>query len=238
MTDRLEPLTAALIEAAHKAGAEAADAMALEGRSVTVGVRAGSLEQAERAEGTDIGLRVLLGGRQACVSASDTSADTIRALAERAVAMAREAPEDPHAGLADPDQLGMGCDVTALDLADPAPEPDPQDLQEAALEAEAAALAIKGVSQVQGATGAYGRRAIHMAATNGFSGGYTRTDSALYCTAIAGEGTGMQRDSDGDSRIFAADLRGAARDRAARGRTGGFHAGRKKAAHGGLPGGL
>ena len=207
MADSLDSITGAMIEAAQKAGAGAADAMAVRGRSVTIDVRAGALEQAESAEGTDIGLRVLIGGRQACVSASDTRPDTIRTLAERAVAMAREAPEDPYAGLADPSQLGVGCEAEGLDLADLSEPPTPQHLQEQALEAEAAGLAVKGVSQVQSATAAWSRREVHMAATNGFSGGTIRSDSGIYCTAIAGTGTGMQRDGDGDSRIFRADLR-------------------------------
>lgn len=210
MTDRPDSITEALIDRAKKAGADAADAIALSGRAVTVDVRAGALEQAERAEGTDIGLRVLIGRRQACVSASDTRPETIRTLAERAVAMAREAPEDPYAGLADPSDVGSGCAPEALELADPQAEPAPDSLQERALAAEAAALGVEGVSQVQSATAAWSRREIHMAATNGFSGGYVRTDNGLYCTAIAGTGTGMQRDSDGDSRIFRADLRDAA----------------------------
>ncbi|WP_111735553.1 TldD/PmbA family protein [Roseovarius amoyensis] len=209
MSEPLEHITEALISAALKAGAGAADAMAVEGRALTIGVRSGTLEDAERAEGTDIGLRVLIGGRQACVSASDTRPETIAALAERAVAMAREAPEDPHAGLAEPEQTGIGCDLATLELADPASEPAPADLQQAALAAEAAAQAVKGVSQVQSATAAWSRRSIHMAASNGFSGVIERTDSALSCTAIAGSGTGMQRDSDGDMRIFRTDLRDA-----------------------------
>jgi PmbA protein len=209
MTDRLDEITGALLDTARAAGAEAADAMAVTGRSVTIGVRAGELEQAESAEGTDIGLRVLIGGRQACVSASDTGAETRRSLAERAVAMAREAPDDPHAGLAAPDQLGTACAPEALELADPADAPAPAELKEDALAAEAAALAVGGVTQVPDATAAWSRRSIHMAATNGVCGGYTRTDSDLYCTAIAGSGTGMQRDGDGDSRIFRADLRAA-----------------------------
>lgn len=209
MGEPLDHITDALISAALKAGAGAADAMAIEGRALTIGVRSATLEDAERAEGTDIGLRVLIGGRQACVSASDTRPETIAALAERAVAMAREAPEDPHSGLADPNQTGIGCDLAALELADPAPEPAPAELQQAALEAEAAAQAVKGVSQVQSATAAWSRRSIHMAASNGFSGAIERTDSALSCTAIAGSGTAMQRDADGDARIFRADLRDA-----------------------------
>lgn len=210
MARPLEDLTHALIEAALKAGADAADAMALRGQSVTIDMRSGLLEQAERAEGVDIGLRVLIGGRQATVSASDTAAATIAALAERAVAMAREAPVDPYAGLAEADQLARNWDVAALELCDPSPEPAPDALARMAQEAEAAALGVAGVTQVQSATAGYSQRAMHIAASNGFSGGYARSDTGLSCVAIAGAGTGMERDYDGDSRIFASDLRDAA----------------------------
>jgi PmbA protein len=209
MTNSLEHLTDAILAAAQKAGAEAADAIALKGSSIRVGVRAGQLEQAERSEGTDIGLRVLIGGKQACVSASDTADNTIATLAERAVAMAREAPEDPHAGLADAALLGTGCGIETLEQNDPSADPTPDALQASALAVEDAALSVDGVSQVQSAVAAHGRRTIHMAATNGFSGGYMRSENSLYGVAIAGEGTGMERDSDGDSRIFRTDLRSA-----------------------------
>ncbi|MEL7259581.1 MAG: DNA gyrase modulator, partial [Pseudomonadota bacterium] len=153
MPSDLKSLTDALLSAAEKAGADAADAIAVEGRSLDIAVRKGALEKAERAEGTDIGLRVLVGQRQACVSASDTSDATISMLAERAVAMAQEAPEDPHIGLADPEQIAQDWDATALQLADTAEEPAPSDLQAQALEAEASALAVTGVTQVQSASG-------------------------------------------------------------------------------------
>lgn len=207
MTQPLDQLTDALLNAARKAGASAADAIAIEGRSMTIDMRGGTLEQAEREEGIDVGLRVLVGQRQACVSASDARPEVLGALAERAVAMAREAPEDPYIGLADPAQLAQGWDMAALELSDPTSEPSPQDLQDDAREAEAAALAVDGVTQVQSASAGYSWRAVHMAATNGFSGGYERTDRGLSCVAIGGEGTGMERDYDGDSRIFQADLR-------------------------------
>ena len=209
MTQSLDTLTHALLDAARKAGADSADAIALQGTSVTVDVRAGALEQAERAEGTDIGLRVLVGQRQANVSASDTRPETMTAMAERAVAMAREAPEDPFVGLADPEQLATDLSSSALEMADPANEPDPAYLQALAERAEAAALTVSGVSQVQATSAAYSARQVHMAATNGFSAGYARTGSSLSCVAIAGEGLQMERDYDGDSRIFAADLRSA-----------------------------
>ncbi|MEQ3625524.1 MAG: TldD/PmbA family protein [Celeribacter sp.] len=206
MARSLETLTSALLDAARAAGAEAADAIAVEGTSQSIDVRAGALEQAERSEGVDIGLRVLIGRRQACVSASDLAPDVMREMAERAVAMAREAPEDPGAGLADPSQLARDLDSTRLDLVDHGAEPAPADLQDAAARAEAAALAVSGVSQVQSASAAYGARQIHLAASNGFAAGWARTDHALSVVAITGEGTKMERDYYGDMRAHREDL--------------------------------
>ncbi|ARO15745.1 PmbA protein [Ketogulonicigenium robustum] len=212
MSDRhdLARITAALLDAARKAGATDADALAVAGTSVAIDVRAGKLEQAERSEGVDIGLRVMVGQRQAAVAASDVRDITITRMAERAVAMAREAPEDRFLGLAHPDQLATDTDMTALELYDPSNEPDPAQLEHDAREAEAAALAVAGVTQVQSASGAYSHHRIHMAATNGFDAGYARTGRNISCIAISGTGTNMQRDWDADGRVFQADLRGAA----------------------------
>lgn len=209
MSESLRVLCDDLLAAAKRAGADAADTIALAGTSVSIDVRAGALEQAERSEGADIGLRVFVGQRQANVSASDTRPETLAEMAERAVAMAREAPADPYAGLADPEQLVRDPDIAALELADPAPEPAPETLRDDALTAEAAAMAVNGVTQVQGAHAGYGRTDVWLAATNGFSNGYTRTQRSLSAVAIAGTGTGMERDHDGDSRIFQDDLRSA-----------------------------
>ncbi|APX21456.1 MAG: TldD/PmbA family protein [Rhodobacteraceae bacterium] len=209
MARPLDTLTEALLAAAKAAGADSADALAVRGSSIEIDVRGGTLEQAERSEGTDLGLRVLLGKRVAVVSASDEKDETLTAMAERAVAMAREAPEDPWVGLADPDQLARDRDAGALEMYDPAPEPAPAELQQDAAEAEAAALGVAGIAQVQSASAGYGRRDVHLAATNGFSGGYTRSSRALSCVAIAGEGLAMERDYDGDSRTFQAELRSA-----------------------------
>ncbi|MCX7565675.1 TldD/PmbA family protein [Sulfitobacter sp. F26169L] len=209
MTQALDALTAQMLDAAKAAGADDADAMALRGTSVSVDVRAGALEEAQREEGTEIGLRVFVGHRSAIVSASDTSSRTLAEMAERAVAMAREAPENPCAGLADASQLVTNWDADALELYDPTPEPAPAALQEDAAQAEAAALEVEGISQVQSASAGYGAREIRLAGSNGFSGGYRRTDRGLSCVAIAGTGAGMERDYDGDSRIFQSDLRGA-----------------------------
>ena len=209
MTRSLEDLTQALLSAATKAGADAADALAVDELSQSIDVRDGALEHAERSEGIDIGLRVFIGRRQACVSSSDASESTIAQMAERAVAMAKEAPEDPDIGLADPDQLATETDMTSLELFDPSDEPEPAFLQDAAARSEAAALAVKGVEQVQGASSGYFRSNVHLAGTNGFSAGYARSGMSISCLAISGTGTGMERDYDGDMRVFRTDLRSA-----------------------------
>ena len=202
----LSRLTDALLDAARRAGAEAADALAVDGTSVSVDVLKGALEHAERSEGIEIGLRVLIGRRQACISSSDARPDTLATMAERAVAMAREAPEDPTVGLAEPAQLADGWDAMALDLMDDADPPTPAALQEMALAAEAAALDVPGVTQVGSAGAGWGARRIHLAASNGFSGGYGRTGTSLSCVAISGAGLSMERDYDADSRTHRADL--------------------------------
>ena len=194
MTQSLSDLTQSLLAAATKAGADAADALAVDGTSISIDVLDGKLEHAERAEGIDVGLRVLVGQRQACVSASDTRPDTITMMAERAVAMAREAPEDATIGLASPTQLAQDLDATVLELVDPADGPAPATLEEDALRTEAAALEINGVSKVESSSAGYGHRRIHLAASNGFSAGYARTDCGLSCVAITGSGRDMERD--------------------------------------------
>jgi PmbA protein len=205
MPHDLSSLTDALLTQARKAGADAADALAVTGNSQSIDIRQGKLEQAERSEGVEVGLRVLIGTRQACVSASDISPATFARLAERAVAMAREAPEDPTVGLADTDQTARNWDLAAFDLADPAAEPTPHDLESAARQVEAAALATTGITQVEASAG-WAQRGMHLATSNGFSGGYERTSRSLSAVAFTGSGTNMERDWAGESRIFAADM--------------------------------
>ena len=202
----LQTLAESLVEAARRAGADQADALAMHGQSTSIDVRGGGLEQAERAEGVEIGLRVLVGGRQASVSASDHDPATIAEMAERAVAMAREAPVDDTLGLAEPGQLARDTDAGPLQLSDDRPDPTPETLQEMALRAEAAARDMPGISQVEAASAAFSRRFLWLAASNGFSGGYGRTTHAQSCVAITGEGLGMERDYAGESRVWAADL--------------------------------
>lgn len=206
MSHPMPDLVQNLLNLAKKAGADAADVLASNQSSVSIDVREGKLEHAERSEGLEVGLRVLVGKRQACVSSSIVDPDTLKTVAERAVFMAREAPEDPYVGLADPSDLARNVDVASLELFDPSPEPAAQALQDDATIAEAAALGVEGVSQVQTSSASYSRSEVQLAASNGFIGGYTKSRRSTYCVAISGEGTEMERDYHQDSRVFQADL--------------------------------
>lgn len=210
MTHTLSDLSAQLLDAARQAGADAADAVVIDGTSVAIDVRNGALENAERSEGIDLGLRVFVGQRQACVSASDANAASIATVAERAVAMARVAPEDPYAGLANAADLASDTDSSRLELFDPTAEPSPEALLNDAARAEAAALSVEGVQQATQASAGYSHRRIHLATSTGFSAGYERSDRGISIGALAGTGDGMERDYDYDSRIFQSDLRDSA----------------------------
>jgi PmbA protein len=199
----LAALAHRLVEAAKRAGADAADAVAVRGVSQGVEVREGKVEESERSEGDDVGLRVFVGKRQAVISTNDLRGDNVAALAERAVAMAKVAPDDAYVGLADPALLAK--QFPDLDLLDPQP-PSVAELERRAREAEAAALAVKGVSKSGGASASAGIGGMVLVTSTGFEGAYLRSGQGISVTAIAGEGTAMERDYDFTSAIHAADL--------------------------------
>ena len=202
----LEKLSQSLLNAAKQAGAQAADAILIAGDSISIEVLEGKLEHAERAEGIDVGLRVLIGQKQANIASSDIREATFQTMAERAVAMAKVAPDDPYCGLADPDQLATEWDLEALDLSDDTQSPEPAALQDMALEAEAAAQAVKGISKVQASGSGWSGNDVWLAGSNGFSAGYRRTSWSTSCVAITGEGLEMERDYYGDGRTHFADM--------------------------------
>jgi len=201
MTDYLS-LVSDLIRQARAAGADAADALLVNGTSLSVASRQGKIEHLERSEGRDLGLRVFVGKRAAIVSSTSLDPAGFPSLVERAVAMAKVVPEDKFAGLADtwasPDDLD-------LDMADPA-EPAPDVLAARAAAAEDAAYAVPGVTNSEGAEAGYGRNEIVLVTSAGFAGYRTGTSHSISATALAGAGTGMQRDYDYHSTVYFADL--------------------------------
>lgn len=193
-----------VVSAALAAGADAAEAVTAERRALSITVRRGELEEVEREESRDLGLRVFVGKRQATVSGSDISPEARAKLVTRAVAMARLAPEDPYAGLADPDRLAKGPPKD-LDLYDPA-EPEPETLEARARTAEDAARAVPGVTNSNGASGSWSALNWRFVTSSGFSGVHRASGFSLGASAIAGDEGGMETGYDGRSVRWQSEL--------------------------------
>ncbi|ANC53813.1 MAG: PmbA protein [Brevundimonas sp.] len=196
-----------IVKAALKAGADAAEAVSADRRSLSVGVRNGKLEDVEREESRDLGLRVFVGRRQASVSASDLSPATQARLVERAVAMARLAPEDPHAGFAPEDRLARGPFID-LDLFDPS-ERSAQTLEQVSAEAEAAALAVPGVARSEGGHAGWSSSRWQLVTSHGFDGAYEGSAFSLGVGVIAEKDGAMERGGESRSTRHLSDLPGA-----------------------------
>lgn len=192
-----------LLSMAKKAGAESADALIGRSISLSIGERLGKKEKLERSESQDLGLRVLVGKRQAIVSTSDFTASALQELAERAVAMAKAVPEDSYCGLADAGQLAKSW--PQLDLCDNT-EASEQQLTDLVRAAEDAARSVKGVTNSEGAEAGYGRSEVALATSHGFSGAYATSSFGLSVSVLAGSGTGMERDYDYSSTVYFTDL--------------------------------
>lgn len=198
-------LLADVVARARSAGADAADAVLVDSVSLSLGWRLGKMERLERSEAGDVGLRVLIGRRQAMVSSSDRSAAALDELVERAIAMARTVPEDPFAGLADPKELATS--FPELDCCDPL-EPSAEQLVDMVRRAEDAARAVPGVTNSEGADAGWSRSAIAIVASNGFSHAYAVTGASLSASVLAGDTAGgMERDYDYSSAVYLSDLR-------------------------------
>jgi PmbA protein len=196
-------LLADLLKWAKAAGADAADALYVNGESISVAQRMGEREKLESSEGRDLGLRVFVSQRQAFVSSTDFAPTALRTLAQRAVDMARAVPEDPVCGIAPEELLTHGW--PDLDLDDKR-RPSAKSLLAQAAEAEDAARAVKGVTNSEGAEASWSRFSMALAASNGFSGGYRRSGYSLSCSVLGGEGTGMERDFEWSSAVHLEDL--------------------------------
>ncbi len=199
-----ETLLHEVVAQARSAGADAAEAVFAEGAALSVTVRLGALEEVEREESSDLGLRVFVGRRQASVSGSDTSREGRAKLVERVVAMARLAAEDPYAGLAPADRLAKGRGPE-LDLADPT-EWSAETLEERARAAEDAARSVDGVTNSEGGSASWSSSSWRLVTSEGFSGLHRATSFAYSVAAIAGEGAAMEMGAEGRSTRWAADL--------------------------------
>lgn len=202
MNDRVS-LLESLIAKAKRLGAEAADAVVFDSTSSNVSYRLGKLEEVERSESADLGLRVFIGKQQAAVASTDLSARALDQLAERAVAMARTTPEDPYCGLAPSELLAKSW--PELDLEDKH-EPSSERLVELARNCEGSAREVKGITNSEGASAGWGRGAVALVTSGGFAGYYASTSVSVSVSVLAGEGTGMERDYDFSSAHHTSDL--------------------------------
>ncbi len=199
--NRLDLLDA-LLDAAKRAGADSADALMGSGTSLSVGRRLGKVEEIERAESDTVGLRVFVGSRSAIVSSGAIDPAGFSRLAEQAVAMARVVPEDRFSTIPD---APPPPDSAPLDMDDPA-EPGVEALLARAAAAEEAALAVKGITNSEGAGASWSRSHIALATSRGFAGAYSRSSHGVSVSPIAGEGVGMQRDYEYSAAVHGADL--------------------------------
>ena len=195
---------AELVTKATKAGADHADAVYFEGKSTAVSWRLGKLEDMERSENSDLGLRVIIGKKQAIVSSSDMADRTLDELVERAIDMAKNTPQDPYSGLADKTLLALD-DIPDLDLCDEY-ELDEESLKNIAAEAEAHALGKKGITNSEGANTSVSKGNITLANSDGFVGHYSSSNFGCSISLIAGEGTRMERDYAWSSRRHYEDM--------------------------------
>lgn len=193
-----------MIEAAMRQGADAADVVVSADASVDVSVRLGKLEDVGRSESADIGLRVFIGRRSASVSTADLGDAAATEMVARAVAMARQAPEDTWAGLAPADRLLTGP-APNLELDDGG-DVAPALLKERALEAEDAARAVPGVTNSEGGGASAARGITALATSHGFAGAYTAASHMISASVLAGEGGAMARDGAHHTARHFADL--------------------------------
>ena len=200
-----EAVLGGLLKEAKAAGADAADAVLYHAVSHGVSWRLGNLEDVERSEGLDLGLRIMVGKRQANVSTTDISKAALAELVERCAAMAKAAPEDPYCGLAPKERLAKPP-YPDLDLGD-FDEPDTERLKAAASACEEAALAVEGVVNSSGAGASYGEGSKWFATTDGFFGSSGGSHHSVSVSVLAQDENGMERDYDYDSKTHLSDMR-------------------------------
>ncbi len=203
MTNESLDLAEAAVARAMACGADAADSIVTMGQSLGVSCRQGKIEDVERAENRDLDLRVLIGKKQAFVSALGARLPQIDSLVERAMDMARVVPEDPFCGLADASMLAK--DLPALDLCDTyVPETDA--LIDLARQTEDKGRHSDGITNSEGAGAGWGTSTTALVTSHGFAGTYESSHFSLSCSLIAGEGETMQRDYASHNARHFADL--------------------------------
>ena len=207
MSGNLKNISEDIITQAMNFGATSVEALVVDNRALSIEVKNKCLEKIENAETLNLGLRVFVGASSACVSISSANKKSIEQMALRAVEMAKEAPADEFSLPANEQEISTICNANNFELCDSTyNELNVDELKRVALAIECAALAVKDVSQCEGAGIGTNFSNFHMMTSNGFSGGYKKTNFQLFCSAIAGTNSLMERDYASESRMFFEDL--------------------------------
>lgn len=193
-----------LIRKAKACGADAAEGVYSESMGVSASIRNGDLSTLERSERASIGIRVLIGKKQACAASDDIHPERLHAMVDRAVSMARLAPEDPYAGL--PEQHELATHIPDLDLFDPA-EIEADKLIASAKTMEDVVRQNPLITNVEESTASWGLSGFAYVTSHGFQAGYRGTSHGLSIEAVAGKDTHMVRDYDYSSAFHHSDLR-------------------------------
>lgn len=195
-----------VIDKTLKKGASAADAIIINSTSLSSEVRLGRVISLERSENAAIGLRVLIGQKQAIVSTADLNENSLSSIIDQAIAMAKVIPENPHLALATKEQLAKN--IADLNLHD-VNEPTSESLIEKAKLCEDTALENKQITNSEGAGAAYQASEIYFATSNGFGHSYKSSSSSLSLSVIAGKNEDMQTGYAYSVSRFAEDLKSA-----------------------------
>jgi PmbA protein len=203
MAEQVFNLLEDLIKSAKALGADDADAIYVNGKSLSASVRFGNTETVEQSDGHDLGLRVFCGKKKAIVSSNDLNEKSIKLLAERAVTMAKASPDDLCSRIARPDELIKN--IPELDLYD-AEKPTTEALLEKIKATEEIALNTKGITNSEGAEGGWSESEVYLIASNGFQGHYKRSGHSLGVSVLAEDNGEKQREYSGHSAVRYNDL--------------------------------
>lgn len=186
-----------VLEAAKRAGAEAAEASASSAQELSVTVRMGDIETLEYGRSQSLDVTVYFAQRKGSASASDFDSKVIEELVAAASRIAKYTGTDEHAGLADASD--MASQLPALDLDHPW-QVDTNEAVELAEQCEAAARAVPQIVNSEGASLSTRRSVYCYGNTHGFVSAYPGTRHSLSCIAVARQNGAMQRDGWFDTR--------------------------------------
>ena len=202
MDEDYRSLAEEIIELTLSKGADSSDIVVAKNLSKNIGCRLGKIEEIEQSETRVLGLRTFIGNRNAIISTNDFSQNSINESIDRVISMTKLAPEDPLSKLASKTIET----IPNLDLFDTY-DLNSDELKDLALETENSALKVKGVTNSNGASSSQSKTSFHLSTSNGFSGGYKKSNFSISCSAIAGNELSMQTDYDYDSKVFFKDLK-------------------------------